>query len=204
MADRFDRACSCGSSSTSRCTRHAHRRYPGGQIAVVCNWKTGAGAYAELLGRRGRHPAHTHAVRPDLTHTIILPDPPGRVADVVMPARLLRRRARGASRGGHVSSLRPPWTGDTAGVPLAAPATSQGVRTVQTAADNAGEPGSARSPVGRGHIGRYHRACQPDVRARRSPPPEPPLGKTTTRHRACTADRADAARLPRYHHGYGS
>jgi hypothetical protein len=133
---------------------------PGGpDSSSYATGQTGAGAYAELLGRRGhaveRLRDTPHAVRLDPTHTVILLDPPSVASRDVETLRAFVTAGGTlvASRGATpwlAQLLAHPPTGDTAGVAIAVAHELAGVRTVQTAADYAwAKPGSGRPLVER-------------------------------------------------------
>jgi hypothetical protein len=137
---------------------------PGGpDSSSYATGRTGAGAYAELLGRRGhgvdRLRNTPQAARLDPAHTVVLLDPPSVAqSDVVALRRFVVAGGRlVASRGGTPwlgRLLAHPPAGDTAGVRTAAAHDLAGVRGVQTAAENAWtNPGRTRPLVeGRGRI----------------------------------------------------
>jgi hypothetical protein len=130
---------------------------PGGpDSSSYATGKTGVGAYAELLGRRGhavdRFRQTPHAARLDPAHTIVLLDPPS-VAQRDVAALQAFVAAGGrlvASRGSTpwLGRLLPqPPTGDTVGVATAAAHGLAGVHTVQTAATNAWTRSGSTRPL---------------------------------------------------------
>lgn len=131
---------------------------PGGPgSSSYATGRTGAAAYAELLGRRGhsvgRFRETPHAARLDPTHTIVLLDPPSvSQRDVIALQAFVVAGGRLVASGGGTPWLgrllpRPP-AGDTAGVVTATARDLAAVHTVQTAADNAWtSAGSARPLV---------------------------------------------------------
>jgi hypothetical protein len=137
---------------------------PGGpNSSSYATGSTGAGAYAELLGRRGhgidRLRETPHAARLDPTHTVVLLDPPSvSRRDVVALHAFVTAGGRLVASRGDTSWIgqllaRPP-TGDTQGVRRAAANGLAGVHVVETAAEHAWtSPGRARTLVaGRGRL----------------------------------------------------
>jgi hypothetical protein len=134
---------------------------PGGpDSSSYATGKAGVGAYAELLGQRGhaveRFRDTPHATQLDPGHTIVLLDPPSVAqrdvralrAFVVAGGRLV---ASAGSTPWLGRLLAQPPTGDTIGVSTAAAHGLAGVRTVETAADNAWtNPGRAQPLVEHG------------------------------------------------------
>jgi uncharacterized protein DUF4350 len=134
---------------------------PGGpDSSSYATGKTGAGAYAELLGRDGyavdRLRETPHAVRLNPAHTAVLLDPPS-----VAQRDVVALQAFVAAGGRLVASVgSTPWlgrllagppTGDTIGVATAAARGLAGVRTVQSAAAHAWtKPGRTQPLVERG------------------------------------------------------
>jgi len=137
---------------------------PGGpNSSSYATGRTGAGAYAELLRRRGhvvdRFRETPHAAQLDPTHTVVLLDPPSVAQrDVVALQAFVVAGGRLVASGGSTPwlgrLLAQPPAGDTAGVPTATAHDLAGVHTVQTAADHAWtRPGRARPLVEEGgHI----------------------------------------------------
>ncbi|MDX6399557.1 MAG: hypothetical protein QOF27_163, partial [Gaiellaceae bacterium] len=134
---------------------------PGGpDSSSYATGKTGAGAYAELLGRGGhtveRLRETPHAARLDPAHTVVLLDPPSVAQrDVVALQAFVAAGGRLVASAGSTPwlgrLLAEPPTGDTTGVTTAAAHGLAGVRTVQTSADNAWtKPGRAQPLVERG------------------------------------------------------
>lgn len=130
---------------------------PGGpDSSSYATGKTGVGAYAELLGRRGHvvdgFRQTPHAARLDPAHTVVLLDPPG-VAQRDVAALQAFVAAGGrlvASRGSTPwlgRLLHQPPTGDTVGVTTAAAHGLAGVHTVQTAATNAWTRSGSTRPL---------------------------------------------------------
>jgi Domain of unknown function (DUF4350) len=130
---------------------------PGGpRSSSYATGRTGAGAYAELLGRRGhvvdRFRETPHAARLDPTHTIVLLDPPSVAqrdvaalqAFVVAGGRLVASRGSTPWLGRLLSQ---PPTGDTVGVATAAAHGLAGVHAVQTAATNAWTRSGSTQPL---------------------------------------------------------
>jgi hypothetical protein len=131
---------------------------PGGpDSSSYATGSTGVGAYAELLGRSGhgidRVRDTPHAAQLDPTHTVVLLDPPSVAQrDVVALHAFVVAGGRLVASGGGtpwlVMLLAQPPSGDTLGVPTATAHDLAGVRTVQTAADNAWtKPGRTRPLV---------------------------------------------------------